>query len=193
MHGLVNRSIQSFLTRTRGRSVWAAIAETAGLDEDGFDILEVYDDAVTWVMLDAAAARLGLPRDMLIEDVGTFIVAHPELGALRRLLRYGGPTYPDFLHALAGLPDRARLAVATLELPVIDVAEEAPSRFRLTLTGGPDGAGPFFLGILRAMADEYGVLAIVSLDQRGDRATLTVDIADLDFADARAFAMGAAQ
>ncbi len=108
MHGLVNRSIQCFLRDTYGAELWAKVASEAGISPAGFEALLSYDDGLTDVVIDAAARRLGKPREALLEDVGIYLAG---LEPLRRLLRFGGVDYVDFLQSLDELPERVRLAV----------------------------------------------------------------------------------
>ena len=70
-------------------------------------------------MLDAAARYLDKPRLVALEDIGTYLASHLNVEALRRLLRFGGAHFVDFLYSLDDLHDLARLAVDDLELPTV--------------------------------------------------------------------------
>ncbi|MDZ7908979.1 MAG: heme NO-binding domain-containing protein [Gemmobacter sp.] len=118
MHGLINRSIQCFLRDTYGAPVWATIVREAGLGFDSFETMLTYDAALTDAVLEAAARVLGKPRDYVLEDLGTYLVTHENTQAVRRLLRFGGVSFADFLHSLEDLPGRARLALPDIELPL---------------------------------------------------------------------------
>ena len=100
MHGLINRSIQSFLRDTYGEDVWQRVVRLAGLDFESFQAMLFYDDKLTHATLAAASGLLQRPAEALLEDVGTYLVSHPNLESLRRLMRFGGVTFEDFLHSL---------------------------------------------------------------------------------------------
>ena len=51
MHGLINRSFQCFLRDTYGVSLWATVAEAAGLPAEGFEAMMNYDDGLTYAYL----------------------------------------------------------------------------------------------------------------------------------------------
>jgi hypothetical protein len=204
MHGLVNRSLQCFLRDTYGDDLWQECARSVGLGPEGFEAMLDYEDSVTLGVVDAAVAALGKPRDALLEDLGTYMVSHPNSEPIRRLLRFSGASYVEFLHALDDLPDRARLAVGDLDLPALELVEEVPGRFTLHV-GGPDiGFASVLAGALRAMADDYGALALIEAvpsptgagggpdDLRG---TPQVAIALLDraFAEGRSFTLAQPQ
>jgi hypothetical protein len=165
MHGLINRAIQGYLRDTFGQDMWLAIARAARLGHDGFEPMLHYDPAQTDAVLDAAARLLDRPRDALLEDMGTYLVSHPNLERLRRLLRFSGVGFVDFLQSLEDLPGRGRLALPDLDLPALDLAEDGADRYRLTCRSPLAGAGHVIMGLLRAMADDYG--ALVLLDHKG--------------------------
>ncbi|MDF0594552.1 heme NO-binding domain-containing protein [Psychromarinibacter halotolerans] len=175
MHGMIIRSIQCFLEDTYGRPVWEDIAKGAGLDPEAFEPMMPNRETRTDEVLRAASRRLDKPRDTLLEDLGTYLVAHPAMQVVRRLLRFCGPDFHDFLYSLEELPERARLAVPDLELPVLDLREHDSESYTLTVTHDVPGFGHVMVGMLRAMADDYG--ALVLLDHIGrDAASEVVSI-----------------
>ena len=120
--------------------------------------------------------------------MGTYLVSHPNVQALRRLLRFGGVGFTDFLQSLEDLRGRGRLALPDLELPVLDLAEHAPDRYTLRVCAPVDGAGHVMLGLLRAMADDYG--ALVTLDYLGSGAEgeeIAIHLLDMRFSSGRPF------
>lgn len=191
MHGLVNRAIQAFTRDTQGASCWAAVAARVGAPEAGFEPMLAYPPDMTQAMLAALAERLGVPVTAVLEDLGTYLVADPRRSALRRLLRFGGAAFPDFLHSLAELPARVRLALPDLALPGMAVTEDRTGVFRLAIAPGLHGSGHVALGLVRAMADDYGTLALFDLAERRDGgAVLTVRLVDTDHAVGRGFVLG---
>ena len=98
------------------------------------------------------ARALDRPKEAVLEDLGTYLVSHPNVEALRRLLRFGGETFIEFLHSLDDLPGRARLAVEDLDLPDMELREHGGSSYSLTCHSFGSGFGHVMLGILRALA-----------------------------------------
>lgn len=192
MHGLINRGIQRFVTDTYGDEKWRAATRLAGFEFSDFEAMWQYDHAVTSQLLTAICALLERPYDELLEDIGTYLVSHRNVGALRRLLRFGGVNFIEFLHSLDDLADRARLAVPDLELPRLELTEESGERYSLRCYSADEGWGYFFAGVLRAMADDYGVLAY--LDHKGSDGeceTLEISLLETEFAVGRGFELGA--
>jgi hypothetical protein len=161
VHGLVNRSIQVFLRGAYGAGVWMDVARDAQLGFDSFEAMLTYDDRLTDQVLAAASRRLNLPREAILEDLGIFLVADPALERLRRLLRFGGVTFAEFLHSLDDLPARGRLALPDLDLPVLHLTGNDRDGFVLSCTSPISGIGHVIVGLLRAMADDYGALVVI--------------------------------
>ncbi len=165
MHGLINRSIQCFLHDTYGPVIWARVAREAGLGFDSFEALLLYDTALTEAVIAAAVRILPRPRETILEDLGTYLVSHPNTESLRRLLRFGGVDFVDFLHSLEDMPDRGHLALPDLDLPHLRLVDQGDGVFCLQCSLLLPGVGHVIMGLLRAMADDYG--ALVLLDHAG--------------------------
>lgn len=192
MHGLVNRTIQRFVTDTYGETPWEQIARAAELGFDDFEAMLTYDDAMTPRVLDNAEAALDKPRAELLEDIGTYLVSHPNVEAVRRLLRFGGEDLVEFLHSLDDLPDRARLAVPDLDLPSFELREHAAGHYTLAVCAPVAGFGHVTIGMLRSLADDYG--ALVLLEHRGAKGaceTIEIRLIEAGYAEGRSFDLGA--
>ena len=192
MHGLINRTIQRFVGDTYGEETWLRASVAAGLGFVEFEAMLIYDDELTQRALEAVSGELGKARSEVLEDIGTYLVSHANAEAVRRLLRFGGEDFVDFLHSLDDLPDRARLAVDDLELPQLELREHAPDRFSLTVSARVEGFGHVMIGMLRSLADDYG--ALVLLEHKGGQSGLeVVDITLIEtgFAAGRDFELGA--
>ncbi|KEO52881.1 heme NO-binding domain-containing protein [Thioclava pacifica] len=187
MLGLINRSIQNFLTDTHGAEVWHHVASRLGLPPAGFEPMLQYDDAQTLSLIEAACTELGRSCTDLLEDLGTYLATREPV---RRLLRYGGCDYTDFLNTLEDLHDRARMALADLDLPELSLSTSGAGEYRLMVVGNLSGWATVFAGILRAMADDYGVLALIEPEETGE--SVTIRLLDSYHAQARNFALSRA-
>ncbi|MCR9115145.1 MAG: heme NO-binding domain-containing protein [Rhodobacteraceae bacterium] len=194
MHGLINRAIELFVRDTYGRRMWLDLSRRLDIGPAEFEAMLDYDDAVTDRVLSDLERLLDKPRCDLLEDIGTYLVSHRNDGALRRLLRFSGVDFVEFLHSLDDLPARARLAVSDLELPQLELREHATQRFSVTVRDprpGPIRFGHVLIGLLRAMADDYG--ALVVLEHRGGRdgtEIIAVQLLEVRFAEGRDFVLG---
>ncbi len=193
MHGVINRSIQCFIQDTYGAASWGAVAARAELKVPGFEAMLTYDDALTDRVINAGTQVLGRTRETLLEDLGHYLVSHDTLTSLRRLLRFSGVNFSDFVNSLEELPDRGRLALPNLDMPELELTDHGQGQFTLHCTAPLQGVGFILVGLLRAMADDYG--ALVLLDHLGTEAggeVISIQIADQSFNTARPFSLGLA-
>lgn len=189
MHGMVNRAFQGFLTATYGVSVWAEVRGQAGLEVEDFEAMLDYPDAMLTGCVHAAAHVLHKPAHAVLEDFGTWLVTDHGLEPLRRLLRFSGAGFLDFVQSLEDMGDRGRLVLPDLELPQITLHRGGGSQFRVRARWSVPGGGPILMGALRAMADDYGTLAFLSLGAIEADGTETIDLQLLDtsFSEGRRF------
>lgn len=192
MHGLINSAIQSFICATYGRGRWRRVAELAGIDPGNFEAMLHHDDKHGRRVLSVLCEDLGRGQAELLEDLGTFLVSHPRMAALRRLLRFGGESYVDFLYSLDELAGRARLAVPDLHLPALELWDCGEGRYTLICHPGLDGYGSVMTGLLRAMADDYGALVVLEheMPEQGQE-VIRISLVEPAFAQGRNFALGA--
>lgn len=195
MLGLINRSFQFFLSDTYGPPLWESVAIEAGIALSGFEPMLEYDDKLTDRVIDAAQILLRRPRESLLEDLGTYLVSHDGLLTVRRLLRFSGVNFSDFLNSIEELPERGRLVLPDLDLPDLDLTDFGAGQFRLRCVSRLHGAGHIVVGLLRAMADDYG--ALVLLEHLGTEGgtdglaeVISVQIADQALYEPRPFNLG---
>ena len=198
MHGLYNRSMQCFLRDTYGDEFWAQVVAEAQLGFLNFEAMLQYDDAVTVSLVERASERLHKPVTVLLEDFGIYLISHPTMAPLRRLLRFGGDSFADFLRSLDDLRGRVRLAVPDLEFPTLSVRDLGGDHFELEASLEPKGLTHVAMGLLRAMADDYG--ALVCLDYvctyagpkpGSDICLIEISILSASFAEGRSFELSA--
>ncbi|WP_288942414.1 heme NO-binding domain-containing protein [uncultured Roseovarius sp.] len=196
MHGVINRAVERFVRDTYGRDVWLDIMRCLDLGFSEFEAMLSYDAQVTPRLLGAVADRLKKSRDEVLEDIGTYLVSHPNMAAVRRLLRFGGPTFQEFLHSLDDLPERTRLAIPELALPKLTLVDLGPDRFCLKVHN-PQAVGVAFgyvvLGLLRALADDYGALVMLEhMGAAGHQETLGIHLLSAAHGEGRIFTLGKA-
>lgn len=182
MHGLVNRSIEGFLRSSYGAEVWDSVARNAGVEPEGFLTWTPTSDEVTIAVLRATAIQLRKSVGECLEDIGAWLTRQEEI---RRLLRFSGSDYSEFLESLHEMPGRIALVIPDMMIPGLTVTCEGEGSYEIR----PAWRWPGFLrvtaGVIRGMADDYGALALISV-QGG---CILVTVALNDFAAQRCFSL----
>ncbi len=188
MDALLLRSLQSYVTDTFGAARWQLVCQRADLGVQSFEPMLRYEPGTADHVARAAAEVLGRPVETVWEDVGIHLVTHPARDGIRRLLRFGGVTFADFLHSLEELPGRARLAMPELVLPDVVLVDLGGDRYELCLKTRLGATQRVLVGLLTAMADDYGALCLIE-PQSDDRTSIA--ILDWRHAAARRFDLAA--
>jgi Haem-NO-binding len=184
MDALLLRSLQSYVLDTFGIPSWQEICRLADSPVETFEPMLHYDSGMADRIAQVAAERLGRPVDAIWEDVGTHLVTNPDQEGVRRLLRFGGISFVDFLHSLEELPGRARLAMPGLDLPEFSLTVTGPDQFELRIQSHLRGTQRVLSGILTAMADDYGALCVI---EPATEDCTTISVLDRTHATARHF------
>jgi hypothetical protein len=188
MHGLVNRSIQYFITDTYGVNFWERVIDHAEVGFRDFDSFNTYDDALTVKLIAATSAILKRPLTTTLEDLGTYLVGNPSVYHVRRLLRLSGTHFTEFLTELEDLPERAKLALPDLDLPELRLLRCGPTDFQLSVDYPLPGAAYVVTGVLRAMADDYGALVVMDVNTNSEgREVISLTMPDPSFMAGRKF------
>ncbi len=192
MHGLINCSVQNYVRDTFGHDIWLRAADMADLGFSDFEAMLSYDDELTFRIVKTMSEVTGRTVPDLLEDLGTYLVSTPKLEGVRRLLRFGGVDFEEFLQSLDDLADRAKLAVSDLVLPSMVLDERADGRFYLICDGTAPGFGHVMTGVLRVIADDYGALVLLTHETISEgREAVSITLIDSDFAQGRRFDLGA--
>ncbi|RNF33383.1 heme NO-binding domain-containing protein [Paracoccus methylarcula] len=179
MHWLVRRSIESFLRETYSDQFWLRVCQRSG-----DDALQRYVyDRHSIDLISDAARFLDKPEDDLLEDLGAWIARRRRV---RRLLRFSGRNFPDFLLNLEMLADRVRMVMPDFFMPRVQVFEDGADCLRIDFP--PDGHdwACCMAGLIRCMADDYGALGLIWIGEN----SVTVQISDGSFAPGRRFLLG---
>jgi len=166
MHGMINRGLQSYICDVHGVDVWEETCEQAKLPFCDFEYMLTYDDSTTEDLLNSFGALTHRKRDEILEDFGTYMVSDNALNVMRRLLKFGGSSYVEFLHSLNFVYDRAKMAVPDLDIPTMELVENNPTQFVLYTRFRKRGFGPTLLGLLRALANDYNMLVSITHSRR---------------------------
>lgn len=184
MHGLINRSIEGFLRDTYGDVFWADVAEASGIDARGFQTVRQYPDSVSYALINNAALRLDKPEVELLEDLGAWLT---QFEPVRRLLRFSGRDFVDFLYALEELQGRAHMVLPDLGMPRIKVEACSDDELRVLMPDCFNEWRSVMAGVIRSMADDYGALGLIAVEGQA----VAVQVSHEAFSEGRRFELGA--
>ncbi len=180
MLALINRSFELFVRDCYGKALWERLARQAKVDPRGFFLLQHSSEAVTKVMISEASRILRKSADELLEDLGGWLTRREPI---RRLLRFGGRDYPEFIESFSEFPGRAVMVIDSLEAPKLRVTAYSMSLYEVEVDSDSDIWVVLLAGVLRGMADDYGALVVIAIEGH----VLRIDIALSEYGVMRPF------
>ena len=120
-----------------------------------------YEDDVSKRLLETLSVVLDLAKEDILEDLGTYIVTDEQLGGIRRLLKFGGETYVDFLMSLDDFSARLKIAMPFLQVPTLTLDQRSDDVYSVHYEYTFSGYGSGLLGRLRGKGDDLGGLVNV--------------------------------
>ncbi|MFT4012884.1 MAG: heme NO-binding domain-containing protein [Paracoccus sp. (in: a-proteobacteria)] len=163
MQGMINRWLEGFLRTSYGDAFWNEALVAARLANSDFLTLSTDRKGAARRILLTAARKLEKPLDEMLEDLGAWLVQRE---SLRRLLRFSGPDFAEFVQSLDELPGRARLVLLDMPLISLTVERTGAQEYRIGSEEMPLGWIWVLAGGLRGMADDYGALAVIAVSDK---------------------------
>ncbi|MEM7205546.1 MAG: heme NO-binding domain-containing protein [Planctomycetota bacterium] len=164
MYGLVNKAIEELICRQHGAAAWRRIVERAGLDDTGFVSMDDYPDSVTYGLVQSASAELDVPGADLLEAFGRHWISYTGREGYGELLDASGRSFDEFLDQLDALHSRVGLTLPNLRPPSFVVERGEPGAWRLRYYSERVGLAPMVVGLVRGLADRFGMEVDVMLE-----------------------------
>ncbi|MCG6882189.1 MAG: heme NO-binding domain-containing protein [Silicimonas sp.] len=174
MYGLVNNGVRTYVIENHGKACWSAICAKAGVDEQEFETMTAYDDAVTNAMVGALSETLGLTVETALEVFGRYWVGFAQSTAIGKLIDMSGDTFWDRLRGLDDMHERIQNTMPELDPPGFDLEDMPDGSRRLHYHSSRNGLAPMVVGLLHGLAEECG------LEVRIDHLVAKADGADHD-------------
>ena len=163
---VVNKALEAFVCQRYGEKLWADLLIALSLPGYEIEAMLTYEDGITYDPMDRLAKRQSKMHQDVLEDIGGYLVAEDSQASIRRLLRFGGATFEDFLLSLDDLNDCVALALDILDMPLIRVLLLSTEKIHVRVAPKWHGFSDVLVGLLRALADDYG--ALVFMDRLAD-------------------------
>ena len=155
MYGLINRAVEDLVRSKFGADAWHRIRTRAGLPDEPFVTMEIYDDKSTYDLVGAASAELGAPAAAILEEFGFFWTVYSANAGYGELLKSVGRSFPEFLRNLDQMHARIKISFPELRPPSFAVQDETASSLTLLYYSDRAGLAPLVKGMLRGLGDRF--------------------------------------
>lgn len=109
MYGMINAALNDFIRTRHGEQAWNQVLSHAAIEEEVFISNRDYPDQVTFELVGAAEAVLGISQRDILEEFGKHWILVTGQQGYGDLLRAGGRTLREFLINLPNFHNRISL------------------------------------------------------------------------------------
>jgi hypothetical protein len=156
MYGLVNKAIQEKIEAAYGPETWKKIRLSVGFEEEEFIGLKAYPDDISYALVTAASAELGVPVDLLLELVGEEWISHTALNGYENVLNLAGNNMIDFIHNLDTIHNNITNLMPSMRPPKFRIKKESVTGMHLLYYSDRQGLQPMVIGILKGLGKRFG-------------------------------------
>lgn len=151
MYGLVNKAVEGLVLDRFGEATWSRILQRAGMDDEGFVSMENYDDAVTYRLVEAASAELGLSAAQVLDAFGEYWTRYTAQEGYGDMLRAHGGTMRACLKHLDAMHDRIGRSYPGMKPPSFRCVDLPGGDAELHYVSERAGLAPMVLGLVRGL------------------------------------------
>ncbi len=157
MYGLINNAIESMVTSQFGESTWKEILEAAGAPANGFISMDLYDDDVTYSLVEAASKVLNTEASKLLEAFGTYWMQFTAQEGYGDLLDFSGSTFDEFMGNLDNMHTRVSLIFPDLDPPSFQRTVLDDGSYELHYHSQRGGLAPMVVGMVKGLAARFDI------------------------------------
>jgi hypothetical protein len=155
MYGLVNRAVEQLVVSLKGEPGWRGVCAHAGVSSDGFVATEIYDDKLTFDLVNAVSVRMGLPVETVLEAFGEYWITYTAAEGYESIMDSGGNNLREFLGNLNSMHGRVEATFAHLSIPQFRVEDISPHEYHLFYRSTRDGLAPMVIGLVKGLGKRF--------------------------------------
>lgn len=152
MYGLVNIAVQELVEERFGKETWQKIKAKAEVTVPEFARMSPYPDEVTYRLVGAASAVLGVPAEQVLELFGEFWVLFTGQKGYGTLFSMSGGSLREFLYNLDELHTRVGQNFPHLVPPSFSFDELSATELRMHYFSERAGLCPMVVGLVRGLS-----------------------------------------
>ena len=162
MYGIVNQAIQDLVVEQHGEATWSRILERAGCPDLALQEMDSYPDALTFELVGAVAAELGLPVPDVLRLFGRTWITYTSDRGFGRIIAGSGDSFGAFLGGLDAMHERVTRTFRAMEPPRMVLRSSDGGRFVLEYHSRREGLEMMVVGLLEGLAERFGLEAEIT-------------------------------
>ncbi len=155
MYGLVNKAIEELVVTNFGEDQWELIKKKAGVDVDVFVSNEAYPDSMTYDLVGASSAVLGISVSEILIAFGEHWVLKTAAKSYGAMMSAGGVSLKEFLINLPNFHTRVQMIYPKLQPPHFECSDIGENSLHLHYFTHRAGLTDFVVGLVQGLGKLY--------------------------------------
>jgi len=169
MYGLINVAVRDLVKSSFGDEAWASVCRESGVDESAFIRMDQHDDAITFALVDAAAAVLGISKCEVLQAFGEYWTKFTAEEGYGPLLEAAGNTLPELLQNLDEMHARIGTMFPNFNPPSFECLNVTENSMDLHYRSSREGLDDLVIGLLQGLGERFEVeVAVEQTASKGD-------------------------
>jgi len=156
MYGLVNRAIEQLVESLKGQEGWRRVCAAADWPDEGFVAMQTYDDALTYRLVGAVSAELGMPSDDVLRAFGAYWILYTAEEGYGDMLAMCGSDLRSFLEGMNRMHARVEATMPHIRPPHFEVHAGEDGSLTLHYESEREGLAPMVEGLITGLARRFG-------------------------------------
>jgi hypothetical protein len=158
---MVHNGIRAMVVERLGEKDWLRIERLGGFSPSEFIGLNVYNDTITFRIVEIAADALGLPLSSCLREFGRYWIIFAQRGAFGAIMDFTGN---DLISFISNLDRMHRAVAATMprgSMPSFILNEQSTTSLSILYRSERVGLEQFVMGLLEGLLDRFEVIGKV--------------------------------
>jgi hypothetical protein len=140
---------------TADQETWEKVCKRAGLPSTRFSNTTVYDDSVTYDLVEAASQELDLNPRQVLESFGRHWILFTGQEGWGPLFEMAGPDLRSFVEGLDAMHARVQASMPECRMPSFSVSTDSDGSLDVAYQSERNGLEPMVLGLLAGLAEHF--------------------------------------
>ena len=155
MYGMVHRAARQMVLELHGEDQWTSILGASGLGDEAFISANVYDDAVTFNLIEALSRHCDTPVESILRAFGEYWISFAYQGDYRAMMTMAGHDLVSFLNNLNRMHDSIQVSIPGARLPTFLVEKATDADIEIAYFSDRKGLEPFVEGLLLGLMKHF--------------------------------------
>jgi len=152
MYGMVNKGVQELVEAKGGVALWEKIRSNAGCPFSSFQMLESYDDDVTYKLVGSISEELKITPEAVLEAFGEYWIEFTATKGYGPLLALFGNSFMESILNLNILHERIGSIFPNLRPPRYEFENVTATSLDLHYISTREGLAPMMIGLIKGLA-----------------------------------------